>query len=69
MALVVEAEWLRLGAAAKRLGMSYETLRRLTKEQRLTVRQTPGGQAMVRADEIDAYARKYTIPALQGLGT
>jgi excisionase family DNA binding protein len=60
----IELEWLRLGAAAKRLGLSYESLRRLTKEKRLTVRLSPGGQAMVRADEVDAYARDNTIPAL-----
>ncbi|MGE0440842.1 MAG: excisionase family DNA-binding protein [Gemmatimonadales bacterium] len=51
--------FLRLGEAARQLGVSVDTVRRYVEEGRLPAFRTPGGQMQVRAEDISA---------LRGLG-
>ena len=46
-------QWLTVGQAAARLGVSIDTLRRW--DSRFSLIRTPGGQRRFRASEIDAY--------------
>lgn len=51
--------FLRLGEAARQLGVSVDTVRRYVEEGRLPSFRTPGGQTQIRADD---------VTALRGLG-
>ena len=59
-------EWISLGPACKRLGVSRDTVRQLIRDGLLTVRNVPGAWSKVRADEVERLAEKCTQPALQG---
>jgi excisionase family DNA binding protein len=63
IATVPPPKWLTLGVAARQLGVSVNTVRRLAREGRLTVRTVPGSWPKVLADEIDALAAASTRPA------
>jgi excisionase family DNA binding protein len=55
-------EWLTIGVAARRLGVSVTTMRRLAKSGRLTVREIPGSWPRVPSAEVDEILDSSTCP-------
>jgi excisionase family DNA binding protein len=60
---VEEVEWISLGPASKRLGVSRDTVRDLIRDGRLTKREVPGAWVKVPLHEVEALAEKCTTPA------
>jgi molybdopterin-binding protein len=51
---VSSSDEIRLGEAASRAGVSVDTMRRWVRAGRLATRRTPGGQHLVRVDDVNA---------------
>jgi excisionase family DNA binding protein len=54
--------WLTFGRAARRLGISVGTMRRLAESGRVTVRSIPGSWPRVPASEVDEILESSTRP-------
>jgi excisionase family DNA binding protein len=52
------SEWIGTGAAAKMLGVSRSTVRRIIDDGRLPVRRLPSGVRRIRREDVERLARE-----------
>jgi excisionase family DNA binding protein len=62
-AIAPAPKWITLGQAARQLGVSVATVRRLARDGRLTWRNIPGSWPKTLAHEVTALAEASTRPA------
>jgi predicted site-specific integrase-resolvase len=57
--------WLRLRAAADRLGISLSAMSRIARSGAIRIRRLPGTRPRVSADDVERLAREYTTGGKQ----